>query len=1541
MKTILTLWCALLFLVSSLNGQELRINEFMAANTSIWPEMYDFGDYSDWIELHNPGPADQSLDNYFISDNGGNPLKWKIPQGAVVPAHGYLLIWADGFDDGPGSVHQRPAWPWENFTTRHYHSNFKLSKDGEDLVLARATPGAQTTLIPAGATWRYLDNGSDQGTAWTDINFNDAAWGQGSGQLGYGDGDETTVLSYGGDPDNKFITTYFRHSFQVSDAADLTTLTIQLQRDDGAILHLNGNEILRVNMPEGDVNYTSLAAAAVSGDDEDAWWEYVVSALDLVSGQNVLAVEIHQVSGTSSDISFDLELKADTYTNAVVVDEMSYGFQDDDVSMGRDLITGEWTFFGEPTPGSENSSFATLSGVRSYPVTASLESGFYSGSQTISLNSANLDDIYYTLDGSRPGSNTTLYSGPITLTETTILKARTVMPDELAGEILTRTYFIDEGSPLSIISLTAEPPTLWDDDIGIYENEYKQREIPVQVELFDLEQNLEFRVHAGARLGGQNIWTKPQKPFTIYFRDRYGDELLRHKLFEHRDVVDFTRIVFRNGGDDWEETLIRDPLAESLMSGMMDAGYMAYRPATLFLNGEYWGIHNIREKFDPTYFAKNYGADPGNIDHLEYASTPSGTQLLVIEGDLDGYNQLLAFIQANDLNQADRYAQLQELMNVDGFIDHLIMTQYTANTSWGHNREWWRPRDGDGKWQWLVVDLDRGLNPSNININIMDNMVGEYILFNMLLDSDLFKSRFVQRSAAHLNNTFHEDRVVHLVDSLSAVIAPEIPRHAALWGPQGGVPSLSGWENELQNIRDFAAQRNAVVFTQINQQLGLDGTVQVSASPYISEGGSVWIEGVPSLYAGASQTFFRNREIHLRAVPNPGYEFIGWNHGPTSAEITYDCSADGDFIALFQPSGEIILPDVITENTILETGQVYVIVDDLVIPDSVSLVVEADVELRMSDDSNIIVEGLLLMGGGIDQPIRILPNTASGATRWGGVSFDNAAGPSNLSHVHIMGASHGVDPLRFPGAISAQNSHLTLTGLVLEDVEFPIYAEGGSLAVYDCSISSPVVCDFINVKRGDAMILNNHFYGAQAPDTDAIDLDGVTMGSVVGNWIYNFQGANSDGIDLGENCENVSLFGNKIYHSSDKGISVGQCSNISIERNLIVGCVLGIALKDSASATIRNNTLVNNEQGIACYEKNLGAGGGHAESYNNIFYANSLADISADQFSTATSHYSLSERRVLVGPGNIVADPQFVNSTSYDFSLLPGSPAIDAGDPSFPLDEDGSPIDMGAYYVFDENDYPFEIPGQEWRQLLINEFLADNNSINPDEAGEFDDWLEIHNPTEITLDLSGFHLTDNPDNLDKWQIPDGAALISPGEYLLVWCDEDGGQGPLHSNFKLSASGEFLALVAEDGVSIIDSLSFGAQAEDVSMGRRPDEISAWVMMTPSPGTMNHGPLSLTALSLPEIFTLEQNYPNPFNPSTRLRFGIPQASEVAFFIYDIRGRLVFEQQIGNQRAGWIELDWNGSDQWGQTLAAGVYLARVQAGTESQMIKMLLLK
>ena len=172
--------------------------------------------------------------------------------------------------------------------------------------------GAATgfALVPTVGMWRYLDDGSDPGTAWRAPDFDDSEWPEGAAELGYGDGDEFTTVDFGPNENSKHITTYFRHAFEVSNREAITNLTLGVLRDDGAVVYLNGQEVFRSNMPGGNPGYRTLANSAASGGSEEAFFATALSPGLLVNGRNVFAVEVHQSSADSSDLSFNLELVA-------------------------------------------------------------------------------------------------------------------------------------------------------------------------------------------------------------------------------------------------------------------------------------------------------------------------------------------------------------------------------------------------------------------------------------------------------------------------------------------------------------------------------------------------------------------------------------------------------------------------------------------------------------------------------------------------------------------------------------------------------------------------------------------------------------------------------------------------------------------------------------------------------------------------------------------------------------------------------------------------------------------------------------------------------------------------------------------------------------------------------------------------------------------------------------------------------------------------------------------------------------------------------
>lgn len=256
----------------------------------------------------------------------------------------------------------------------------------------------------------------------------------------------------------------------------------------------------------------------------------------------------------------------------------------------------------------------------------------------------------------------------------------------------------------------------------------------------------------------------------------------------------------------------------------------------------------------------------------------------------------------------------------------------------------------------------------------------------------------------------------------------------------------------------------------------------------------------------------------------------------------------------------------------------------------------------------------------------------------------------------------------------------------------------------------------------------------------------------------------------------------------------------------------------------------------------------------------------------------------------------------------------------------------------------FEKPAEPVTGIVINEFLASNDSCCTDEGGDYDDYIELYNLGDEAVDIGGLYITDDFDEPIAWQIPDtdpALTTIQPGGFLVLWADKEPEEGVLHVDIKLSADGEEIGLIQIIGndTTFVDSLSFGAQTTDIAHGRYEDGSNNWIAMDPTPGQVNASGVSAidyAAAGIPTRYALYQNYPNPFNPVTNIRFDIPKEGYVSLTIYDMIGRQVAVLKNEAMRAGTYNFQLDASH-----LSSGVYFIRLQAGHFTALQKMMLMK
>jgi len=1275
--------------------------------------------------------------------------------------------------------------------------------------------------------WSYLDEGIVPASNWTTPGFDDLPWQTGEAPFGYFSDHERvnppqTETSFGEDPERKIQGTYFRKNFTVEEIENVRALILTYLADDGVIFYLNGSEIHKDNFnPTLDTRLNPSQEITIAPD-------------HLNKGMNTIAAFVTLATPTSPALRFDASLKIELGSSLTLVDHITFGQQVDDISYGRSIINpAAWIFMAQPTPGRANSS-SIVSKIRetSTSPTCTPKGGLYELPLTLSITSIG-GEIRFTTDGSNPTPTSALYTEPIKLTDTTVVRAQTFGLGKVPSKIITHTYFVGESfeNGLPIISVTAPDNTLFDPKLGIYGNRnasggniHKGVDAPGNLEFFPADGSNGFSINGGFRLGGENNFlAHAQKALNFAIRGRYGDDALNYDLFPESGVGTFTSLTLREGGDDWGKAHLTDAIWNAIVDGRMEVETNRYRPAAMFINGNYWGLYNIRDRWDENWFFQEYGIDNGEYDHIRF----DRSALFLENGKSDDWRELFRFLTKPHPSKQEAWEVLESEIDIDSLVDFTICETFGGNTSWQGNREAWQDNRSRGKWRWLLHDMDRTFGNTSTWSNVTSFITGETTVSQMRKFPN-FRNRLAQRSAAHFTSTLSANRIKKLIDKLGATAAPEIPRQLSRWSN----PTESNYTASLERMKNFVDLQAARFLDEIGSNTVETPLANLTLAT--TGEGSFRFAGVEL----EAQTFkaFEDTPTEIEAIPAPGFRFERWTGLDGGAKTILKFIGDTTLTAHFSPDSSTELSGVLLSDlTLNPENSPYIITEDLIVPIGTTLSIKAGVTLQFQSGINLRVSGTLRVEGSDEEKVEFKGDRGA---IWGGLSFEKTTTSSILNHLTLRNASRGKNPLIYPSAISGLDADIEMNFIDIGESRGPLFFQGGNIILRDSLIAIPLTGDGLNVKQGRAETLRCTFIGNQSPDTDAIDYDGVIDGVIRDCRIYDFQGFNSDGIDIGETCLNCLIEGNSIFYSSDKGVSVGQGSTITLKNNLIVGCPLGIAVKDAGSSVlIDQNTIVNCATGVAAYEKNFGSGGGRATVTNSIF-SNCEQNITKDTFSSITVAYSLSDTTLLLGPQNLLGDPIFADTDALNFELTAESPARNAGDPQHQNDPDGTRADIGARYRFSPNDYPFN----QTPTIVINEVLAN--------SGDASDWIELYNRTNDPLEIGGWYLSDSKSNLMKFRIPSGTS-IPPNGFLTFTEDLHFGEASndpgRFESFALSDTGETVYLTSTNS----DQLShyyfreeFGPSLEGQTIGfhYKPssDSYNFLPLENPTPGAINSLP-----------------------------------------------------------------------------------------------------
>ena len=751
----------------ALNMNGLRINEVMPMNHETLPD--EDGDHSDWIELYNAGDSAVNLDRWSLSDTEGKPGRWRFPAVTLQPGE-YRLVFASGKN------RREPEG--------ELHTNFRLSAGDGSVRLYDADEREVARLGCAVSE-------ADVSVCVTD------------------DGETTTLFT----PTPGY-------------ANSRDGIPVELPEVSQNAQGLYINELMNVHGGDdwAEIVNTSPAEVDLSGmglSDNPARprkWQFPGGAT-IPAGDTLLVSLAGEGAATQAPYNASFKLSTGetlclSTPAGAVIDRVKLYAQPLNVSYGRANGEGRYRYFAQPTPGSANNSQSYAN--QSQKVSFSQPGGVHAeATLTVELSTSDGSAIYYTTDGSEPTTASPRYTGPLTLGATTTVRAIACRDGLLPSEQSAATYVLGESHPgMYIVCVSGDYEKLIGTN-GCMNTGLKADDCDVFVEIYDAEGNRLIGQACNFMVSGHSSREKyPQKAFRLKAQSQYGDSRFRAKLFSNRDYTVFKSLTLRASGQDNEETHMKDSVLQALAAdtGVM---YLESEVAVVYIDGQYWGLYNLRERVTPVAVAQFEGwSDPDDIILLRRTNPE--------QGSADSYVKLLKWVAGANLNDPGDMATLRQYVDVENYLDYVALEMYLSNLDLSNVRTYCNPSIG-AKWKWILFDLDLSyrvdrntprdwLTPGGVGtITQQDNT-----LFVKLMENAELRDQFLRRMGDLLRTTFSAENVVGRIEARYNLIAPEMEANCARWGW-----SVSTWQKAGSKFVSFARSRPRKMVEYLTLSFGL------------------------------------------------------------------------------------------------------------------------------------------------------------------------------------------------------------------------------------------------------------------------------------------------------------------------------------------------------------------------------------------------------------------------------------------------------------------------------------------------------------------------------------------------------------------------------------------------------------------------------------------------------------------------------------------------------------------------------------------------
>ncbi len=868
----------------------MLINEICPANISVIQNSR--GHYDDYIELFNAGTLSLNLQGIGIGDSPELSSSYIFPDYMISPGE-KILVYATG-DDKNGRV-----------------NHYEMPVDGH-------------------GTWKYVVGSASLTADWRELNFDDSQWNSGNGGIGYGDGDDGTTV-----PSCQSV--MMRCTFSVSDPADILEAILMMDFDDGFTAYLNGVQIASKNMWPGKVQWNVFATDAhealmYQGLPPDSFLIDPIQLQTLLQpGENVLAVQTHNVEPNSSDLTstpyliFGLGTQHNSYqpapswfqppSNSIfyagfklsrsgetvylinaaggIMGQEQYPYIESNHCFARSSDGAlNWCVSDAPTPLAANDPSRCFAGYTSIPI-FSLSGGFYSGSQTLQISTSQTGAVIrYSTNGDDPDSSSNVFNSLIHVDSSTSVRAKVYAQGYLPGRTITQTYLINEESHLPVFSISTDSLNLWDQNTGIYvpgpnadslwpylgANFWQDWRKPAAVEYYDKSKQRIFNINAEIEMYGNYSRSEAQKSFEIHMSDKFGTGEINYPLISDKSfITEYENIILRNSGTDWNIVQFRDAMMERIMKST-HSGYLAAEPIRLFLNGQDWGVYNIHEKHNHKWVETNYDLEDSDFDFL----SEQGSKINTENGSDQGFWELYDYATSNSPESQEYYDAMNSKLDFKNYMDYFIAETYYDNGDWlgewTNNIKLWKPKANGSRWKYILLDLDFGLglfgNVNEDRLEMARNPIAfshTSEIFDALLENPLFKRDFINRYADLINTIYLPENIEAVMKQFRDSMAFDMVFHFNKWGGD-----TLEWHDNIDAMMNFVNQRPAIMRTMIQNQFALSGQVELTLKTFPEGAGRIEISTVtPGSYPWTG-VYFNGNPVTITAIPNPGYTFDHW-----------------------------------------------------------------------------------------------------------------------------------------------------------------------------------------------------------------------------------------------------------------------------------------------------------------------------------------------------------------------------------------------------------------------------------------------------------------------------------------------------------------------------------------------------------------------------------------------------------------------------------------------------------------------------------------